>query len=399
MAIVGLAAGPAAAATFAVLYSFTGGSDGANPGGPLLLDAGGNLYGTASSGAGGNGVVFQLAAPGLPGQSLNVLYTFPALPTNMVPNGGLAFGAQGALYGSAYQSQTGFDFRLAPPSAPDAPWRFEKLASFPGIDSRRGGGPTGVPSVDRAGNVFGVTQAGGSQTGRYPCQCGVAYELPAARSPRTEHVLYTFTSLPGGNVPVAGLTRAAPDLFYGTTWLGGTGQCLDGSDVVVVGCGTVFQLSKSADAWTETTLYSFRLNEGNQPVDPVVLGPDGDLYGVAVLDVYRLHRKNGVWHKRTLYSFPGGIGGTAPTGGPVFDAAGNMYGATRSFGIDGPATVFELSPSPDADAPWTPTTLATLPGGYGAGQPWGGVTRAPDGTLYGAASIGIGNGYIFSVVP
>lgn len=51
-----------------VLYSFTGGSDGALPGGGLTMDASGNLYGVALSGGdiscnvqlGGCGVVFEL---------------------------------------------------------------------------------------------------------------------------------------------------------------------------------------------------------------------------------------------------------------------------------------------------------------------------------------------------
>src|ERR1700678_3967448 len=45
-----------------VLYAFTGNSDGGNPSGPLVMDAAGNLYGTAahgtlSDGMGGDGVV------------------------------------------------------------------------------------------------------------------------------------------------------------------------------------------------------------------------------------------------------------------------------------------------------------------------------------------------------
>lgn len=44
-----------------LLYSFTGGPDGANPGGTLTLDSAGNLYGTAGGGQSGNGVVFEIA--------------------------------------------------------------------------------------------------------------------------------------------------------------------------------------------------------------------------------------------------------------------------------------------------------------------------------------------------
>jgi uncharacterized repeat protein (TIGR03803 family) len=43
------------------LYSFTGGSDGANPIGGVVLDASGNLYGTASGGGSGSGVVWEIA--------------------------------------------------------------------------------------------------------------------------------------------------------------------------------------------------------------------------------------------------------------------------------------------------------------------------------------------------
>ena len=50
------------AATEKVLYSFTGGDDGSQPFAGVVLDAAGNLYGTAQAGgAHGAGVVFELS--------------------------------------------------------------------------------------------------------------------------------------------------------------------------------------------------------------------------------------------------------------------------------------------------------------------------------------------------
>lgn len=47
-----------------ILYSFTGGSDGGNPGGTLTRDSAGNLYGTAGGGQSGNGVIFEIVLSG-----------------------------------------------------------------------------------------------------------------------------------------------------------------------------------------------------------------------------------------------------------------------------------------------------------------------------------------------
>ena len=47
-----------------VLYSFSGGTDGANPWGNLARDAKGNLYGTTIRGAAGSGCVFKLDPSG-----------------------------------------------------------------------------------------------------------------------------------------------------------------------------------------------------------------------------------------------------------------------------------------------------------------------------------------------
>jgi uncharacterized repeat protein (TIGR03803 family) len=65
----------AAASKYKVLYKFTGGAEGGQPGGGLVEDAAGNLYGTTGFGGDsscGCGTVFKLDTTG----KLTVLYSF-----------------------------------------------------------------------------------------------------------------------------------------------------------------------------------------------------------------------------------------------------------------------------------------------------------------------------------
>lgn len=87
----------------AVLYSFTGGADGAHPSAGLARDAKGNLYGTTVGGGSfaggcyiyGCGVVFGMTPTG--GES--VLHSFTGPPDGAYPNG-LLRDAKGNLYGT-----------------------------------------------------------------------------------------------------------------------------------------------------------------------------------------------------------------------------------------------------------------------------------------------------------
>ncbi len=97
--------------TVHLLYTFTGGADGAYPTGPLVMDEQGNLYGTTQYGGiptghltcgnvSGCGVVFKLTPDG----TETVLYSFLGRLNNntdgAVPNGGLLRDEQGNLYGT-----------------------------------------------------------------------------------------------------------------------------------------------------------------------------------------------------------------------------------------------------------------------------------------------------------
>jgi len=87
-----------------VLYSFTGGSDGGSPQASLVRDAAGNLYGTTSQGGigcapVGCGTVFKID----PSNHESTVYSFTGGSDGALSMAGLIMDATGNLYGTAYQ--------------------------------------------------------------------------------------------------------------------------------------------------------------------------------------------------------------------------------------------------------------------------------------------------------
>lgn len=113
-----------------------------------------------------------------------------------------------------------------------------------------GASPTSALVFDYKGNLYGVTQVGGTSFE------GTGFEFtPNANGIWTEKVLDA-----AGNI-------------YGTTNNGGA-----------YGWGTVFELIAGANgAWTEQILYNFQCeNDGASPIGSTpVLDSAGNLYGVA----------------------------------------------------------------------------------------------------------------------
>ena len=73
---------------------------------------------------------------------------------------------------------------------------------------------------DDAGNLFGTTEGGGNSGCLYP-SCGTVFELAPDD---TETVLYRFQGQPDGGNPYSGLLADKAGNLYGTTEIGGTGS-------------------------------------------------------------------------------------------------------------------------------------------------------------------------------
>ena len=84
--------------------------------------------------------------------------------------------------------------------------------------------------------------------------------------------MHQFTGSPDGAGPGGGdLVWDPMGNIYGTTLAGGTSER-----------GTVFQMTKSGNNWTETPIYSFTGPDGQEPVGGVILDSNGNLFGTTV---------------------------------------------------------------------------------------------------------------------
>ena len=245
-----------------VLYAFTGGVDGGQPNGSLVMDSSGNLYGTTSGGGtSGYGTVFEL----VPNNHTEiVLHAFGGSPSDGAhPLAGLVIDSRGDLYGTtnsggAVGSGFGTVFRIVAGGTESV------LHSFgTGTD---GISPIGGLTLDATtGNFYGTANGGGANG------AGAVFEIAAGG---TESILWSFGGAGSGDGqnPYAGLVMDSSGNFYGTTSNGGSSaQCAHG-------CGTVFKLTPGG---AESVLWSFGTGmDGQAPQAGLLMDPaTGNLYG------------------------------------------------------------------------------------------------------------------------
>jgi uncharacterized repeat protein (TIGR03803 family) len=398
----------AQAQTFKVIYNFTGGSDGLEPQAGLTIDKAGSLYGTAIvGGRGGYGTVFKLAHVNS-GWIFTTLYSFTDGSDGAQPRARLVFGPDGSLYGTTTQGGGGNGcggqgcgtiFRLRPAATACktalCPWSETVLYRFTG--ALDGGEPSGAVTFDQAGNIYGTTAQGGPQSGNcFLGSCGTVYKLTSSNGNWTESVLYSFAGGTDGQWPVGSVIFDSAGSLYGSTNGGGFS---DGS----YGYGTVFQLTPSAHDWSETILHAFQGgNDGQGQQDSPILDRSGNLYGTTagggVSDggkVYELTPSNGSWTLTTLYDLTGKAG---PGGGVIMDAAGNLYATTQLDGVYKKGSAFKLTPSNNA---WMYTSLHDFAGGRDGKLPYCSLAMDANGNFYGTTSEGGTHGYgvVFEVTP
>lgn len=224
----------------------------------------------------------------------------------------------------------------------------------------------------------------------------------SAAQAQTLTVLHTFTGVPDGREPIAGLTMDAAGNLYGTTYYGGRYEM-----------GLVYKLTHRGSGWVMNPLYSFQGgNDGSQPVGGVTIGSDGNLYGTATHGgqhgagtVYKLSPPPTIcrsilcpWTETPLYQFTGGVDGGTPAATPTFDGAGNLYGTAAAGGTGNAGVVFRLTPSEHG---WIDSVLYSFAGSPDGNGPFSSVTFDHNGNLYGTTLEGgtAGSGTVYQLTP
>jgi len=215
-------------------------------------------------------------------------------------------------------------------------------------------------------------------------------------------VIYNIPGVAGGAGPLAGLISDAAGNLYGTASFEG--------DASFGGNGAVFKLSHDAGGrWRGTVLHTFQGKDGANPTGGLIFDRAGNLYGTTVHGgkygnstfggtVFKLTPEPaGMWSETVLHSFQGKDGAN-PTGDLVIDKAGNLYGTTESGGGHNSGLVFKLAP--DTNDEWIETVLHDFQGTDGA-TPAGGLIFDRAGNLYGTTSSGgtHNNGTVFKLSP
>jgi uncharacterized repeat protein (TIGR03803 family) len=262
--------------TETVIHSFTV-SDGYEPTAGLVIGPGGVLYGTTEGGGTSSclcGTVFSLNPPPSPGGTWieAVLYSFTGGNDGADPAAGVVIGEGGVLYGTTalIQPNDGTVFSLTPPASPGGTWTETTLYNFTGGND--GENPEAGVVIGNGGVLYGTTEEGGTCSGGI-VGCGTVFSLTPPAAPGgtwTETVIYDFSGS-DGEYPTAGVVISKSGVLYGTSG-GGTSSCF---------CGTVFSLRPPASpggSWAETVLHAFTGSDGNGPAG-LVIGKGGALYG------------------------------------------------------------------------------------------------------------------------
>ena len=246
------------AGNLTTLYSFTKGTDGGLPASALIQDSSGYFYGTTQNGGdlscgiwngpgSGCGTVYRIDSAG----NITTLYSFTGGTDGANPVESLLQASDGYFYGTVVfggdpsctvsgYTGCGTVFKVS------SSGNFTAVHEFSG--SSEGGVPASSLIQASDGDFYGTATAGGDlscsvyaagESYSTYIGCGTVFKMDSAGN---VNALYSFAGSPNdGSNPFAGLVQGSDGYFYGTTRWGGTDSSCPYTNNG--GCGTVFKVS------------------------------------------------------------------------------------------------------------------------------------------------------------
>jgi uncharacterized repeat protein (TIGR03803 family) len=331
-----------------------------------------------------------LSTPALADATQSVIYSFAGGADGAQPQTSMTQGPDGDFYGTTTLGGAygvGTVFQLSPDGK--GGWIHKVIFSPNGF--KDGGQPYGQLTFDSQGNLYGTCISDGLEGN------GAVFQL--VRNGKGDWKLgrhYRFKVHEGRDID-AGVVVDSQGNVFGTAHLGGKGN-------VGYGYGTLYELSPGpGDTFVPTFLYQFHAKDGGFTSAGLIMGKDGDLFGVSPNGgashqgyAFKLHKdEQGVWRVLDIHDFNITIDGEWPDSTMIMDADGNLYGGTSYS----PAIVYKLSPPAKGSgekAQWTETTLYQFAPGVGGG----GLSFDLAGNLLAASGGGTNNaGFIFQLSP
>jgi uncharacterized repeat protein (TIGR03803 family) len=218
---------------------------------------------------------------------------------------------------------------------------------------------------------------------------GTAFKITLAGTLTTLHSFCAKTDCADGGVPEASLVVGRDGNLYGVASSGGKG-CSS--------CGTVFELSS---AGTFSTLHDFDGSNGENPLG-LMLADDGNFFGTTSAGgsgsggtIFEMAPSGAV---TTVYNFEAF---NYPVAGLVQGERGNYFGTAITYSDPGYGVLFRMTPEGDV------TTFYAFTGANGS-WPVASLVQGTNGNFYGTASeggpesticVGTGCGTIFEVTP
>jgi uncharacterized repeat protein (TIGR03803 family) len=440
---------------FTTLYSFTGGTDGAEPWGGLVQATNGNLYGTTQQGGTyGDGTVFQIAPTG----PLTTIAQFDGYQ-GATPEGNLVQGPDGNLYSAtfgggqggngAFFSITNFGallitgqpanesvyaganalFTVATSGSAALSYQWQES----GTNIVNGNGYLGATNATLIiSNVVAanaalysviVTNAYNSVTST-PALLTVLVSQPVITSQPVSltnviGTAATFTVSATGNAPLLYQWQEnGTNLTDGGNISGSATPALTLNNLVLANSGTysvivsnslagvsssnavltVVPANPPSVAFTNLHFFAGGTADGTGPDSTLIQGKDGNLYGTASSggSSYEgtIFRSSLAGTLTTVYSFTGSVG-SYPNGGLVQSLNGNLYGTAQQGGANSDGSLFQVTN-------YTTVSLLHSFAGTTDGQgPDDSLVLGTDGNFYGTAFEGGAYTYgsVFQMLP